>query len=48
MQIESLINEKKGKEQEIKDLLSKTALDLWKSDLDAFLVQWEVGAWRLT
>jgi hypothetical protein len=36
------MKEKREKESEIQALLSQTPIDLWRTDLDAFLVQWEV------
>jgi len=39
--IEALMKEKREKESEIQALLSQTPIDLWRADLDAFIVQWE-------
>ena len=39
--VQSLLAEKKGKESEVKFLIGQTVHDLWRTDLDAFLAQWE-------
>ncbi|KAI8914509.1 DNA topoisomerase [Gorgonomyces haynaldii] len=40
--VEQLKKEKQQKEQQVRDLISKTPLDLWRTDLEAFLAKWDV------
>ena len=40
--VQALINEKTIKEAEITTLLGKTAMALWKTDLEQFVNEWEV------
>ncbi|KAJ2993089.1 DNA topoisomerase 2 [Globomyces sp. JEL0801] len=39
--VQQLIKEKEQKEEQIKLLLGQTPIDLWRTDLDSFLAQWD-------
>lgn len=40
--VDLMIKEKKEKQEELEALSKQTAKDLWRVDLDAFLIKWEV------
>jgi hypothetical protein len=44
IKVVQLESERDEKQSEITTLTGKTPMTLWKTDLDAFLQHWEVGA----
>lgn len=42
MQVEKLLNERDGKEQELVELLKLSPQDIWNRDLENFLAEWQV------
>ncbi len=42
-QVERLLNERDGKEQELVELLKLSPQDIWNRDLENFVGEWEVG-----
>jgi DNA topoisomerase-2 len=42
-QVEKLLNERDAKEQELIELLKLSPQDIWNTDLDNFMAEWEVG-----
>ena len=45
--VQSLINEKASKESEISTLLGKSAVALWRTDLEQFIQEWDVSNTKL-
>ena len=43
LQIEKLLQQAQEKEMELLALLKLTPIEIWQTDLDAFLAQWTVS-----
>jgi DNA topoisomerase-2 len=46
LQVEKLLQERDKKEEELSELLKLSPQDIWMTDLDQFMLEWEVSVYR--